>query len=261
MTPSQSLWFYILDRRKLGPIPFAELAGLAAAGRLGPADMVLREGDRHWLPLGSVIPPARSNQPIAIALPARPSHIGPEAGSTAAPPLPTASPAALRRNLRQMVVASIVVMAGIGLALTFALPRRSGERDDIKSKQVPGGAASNPALPAMPVAADLREAASDSDSAVVVAEGAGGTADEALCDAYRNSVRLVVGAYVDEETRVKNDEVIDDEVLTYSNGIVKKYEELSTKKQAGLLRVRIRPWSSGGSSSSASPPQRSHDAT
>ena len=59
----------------------------------------------------------------------------------------------------------------------------------------------------------------------VVAEGVGATPDEALKDAFRHAVRQAVGAVVDAETLVKNDEVIDDQILTYSNGFVKKYDE------------------------------------
>ena len=57
----------------------------------------------------------------------------------------------------------------------------------------------------------------------VVAEGVGTTADEAIKDAFRNAVRQVVGAVVDAETLVKNDELIDDKVLTYSDGFIKGY--------------------------------------
>jgi hypothetical protein len=73
----------------------------------------------------------------------------------------------------------------------------------------------------------------------VVAEGVGATADEALKDAFRNAVRQVVGAVVDAETLLKNDEVISDKVLTYSDGFIKKYDEVSKKKDGGLFRVKI----------------------
>jgi hypothetical protein len=43
-------------------------------------------------------------------------------------------------------------------------------------------------------------------------QGSVSTADEALKDAFRNAVRQVVGAVVDADTLVKNDEVIDDKV-------------------------------------------------
>ena len=76
----------------------------------------------------------------------------------------------------------------------------------------------------------------------MIAEGVGTTADEALKDAYRNAVRQVVGAVVDAETLVKNDEVIDDKVLTYSDGFIKGYEEVagSKKVQKGLHKIKIK---------------------
>lgn len=74
----------------------------------------------------------------------------------------------------------------------------------------------------------------------VIAEGVGATGDEALKDAFRNAVRQVVGAVVDTETMVKNDELIADKVLTYSGGFVKKYDEISKKEDKGLVRMKIK---------------------
>ena len=76
----------------------------------------------------------------------------------------------------------------------------------------------------------------------VIAEGVGATADEAIKDAYRNAVRQVVGAVVDAETLIKDDEVIEDNVLTYSDGFIKGYEEVpeSKKVKGGLHRIKIK---------------------
>jgi|GEM_PF-2400284 len=76
----------------------------------------------------------------------------------------------------------------------------------------------------------------------VIAEGVGATTDEAVKDAYRNAVRQVVGAVVDAETLVKNDEIIDDKVLTYSDGFIKDYEEVDGSKnvKGGLHRIKIK---------------------
>ena len=76
----------------------------------------------------------------------------------------------------------------------------------------------------------------------VIAEGVGATADEAIKDAFRNAVRQVVGTVVDAETLVKNDEVIEDEVLTYSGGFIKGHEEVdgSKKVKGGLHRIKIK---------------------
>lgn len=75
----------------------------------------------------------------------------------------------------------------------------------------------------------------------VLAEGVGTTRQEALKDAFRNAVRQVVGAVLDAETLVKDDKIIDDKVLTNSDGIIGKgYEELEEKNEGGLVRVKIR---------------------
>ena len=76
----------------------------------------------------------------------------------------------------------------------------------------------------------------------VVGEGVGASADLALKDAFRNAVRQVVGAYVDAETLVKNDELVEDKILTYSNGFIKTFSEVegSKKVQGGIYRVKIK---------------------
>lgn len=74
----------------------------------------------------------------------------------------------------------------------------------------------------------------------VIAEGAGQTPDDALQDAFRNAIRQVVGALVDSETVVKNDKLISDKVLSYSDGIIKGgYKELSRKEEKGIWRIKI----------------------
>jgi hypothetical protein len=74
----------------------------------------------------------------------------------------------------------------------------------------------------------------------VIAEGLGASPEKALKSAFRDAVRQVVGAVVDAETRVKNDEVIDDQVLTYSDGFITSYKKLTEKKEEGLYRIKIR---------------------
>src|SRR5262249_53149706 len=78
------------------------------------------------------------------------------------------------------------------------------------------------------------------DSLVEEAEGSGTTGDEAIRDALRNAVRKAVGVIVDGEVMVKNEDVISDKVLTYSDGFVTSYKELGRTQQDGLVRVQIR---------------------
>jgi hypothetical protein len=74
----------------------------------------------------------------------------------------------------------------------------------------------------------------------VIAEGIGADAENALKDAFRAAIRQVVGAMVDSETLVKDDQVISDKVLIYSDGIIKGgYKELSRQEENGIVRIRI----------------------
>jgi hypothetical protein len=73
----------------------------------------------------------------------------------------------------------------------------------------------------------------------VISEGVGKTAEDALRDAFRGAVRQVVGAVVDAETLVKNDQIISDQVLTYSDGFIQTYQELNSQEDGGLFRKRI----------------------
>jgi hypothetical protein len=72
-----------------------------------------------------------------------------------------------------------------------------------------------------------------------VAEGTGTTPEEATKDALRNAVRLAIGVVVDDEVIIQKEDVISDKVLTYSDGFVSSYEELSRKVEKGLVRVKI----------------------
>ena len=81
----------------------------------------------------------------------------------------------------------------------------------------------------------------DLKSKEVIAEGVGTTRSEAEKDAFRRAVREVVGAVVDSETLIKNDELIDDKVLIYSDGFIKKgWETISEKTKGGLVHLKIK---------------------
>lgn len=47
-------WFYGENGQRLGPVSEADLGSLIAAGRIGPATLIWREGMEQWLPLGQV---------------------------------------------------------------------------------------------------------------------------------------------------------------------------------------------------------------
>ncbi len=76
----------------------------------------------------------------------------------------------------------------------------------------------------------------------IVADGAGLNVDEAQKDAFRNAVRQAVGLVVDADTLVRNDQLVEDKVLTYSDGFVTKFEQVpgSLKQQGGVVRLKIK---------------------
>jgi hypothetical protein len=77
---------------------------------------------------------------------------------------------------------------------------------------------------------------------VVIAEGVGVDVESAREDAYRNAVRQAVGAYVDSETIVANDQLITDKVITLSPGFVERVEPISggEAREGSLIRIRVR---------------------
>ena len=58
------------------------------------------------------------------------------------------------------------------------------------------------------------------DTKEVLSKGFGTTVDLATQNALSQAVREAVGALVDEETLIKNDELIEEKILTFSNGIM-----------------------------------------
>jgi hypothetical protein len=50
----EKTWFYVEDRRKAGPVLFAQLRDLVARDKLQRTDMIWAEGTQHWVQAGSV---------------------------------------------------------------------------------------------------------------------------------------------------------------------------------------------------------------
>ena len=80
---------------------------------------------------------------------------------------------------------------------------------------------------------------SNPNNAVVIVEGAGENLAEAKKDALRCAVEEVVGSLVDAQSRVENDELIE-QILTASSAYVEKYSVLDRKIENGLATVKIR---------------------
>ena len=100
-----------------------------------------------------------------------------------------------------------------------------GRGDKVAEVNFPGGKKS--ASAALPAAKE------------VDAEGAGADPDKAEQNAFSQAIEQVVGVLVDSETKVKNDELIRDEVLTHSRGYVEKYTVLKRWQEDGLYHATI----------------------
>lgn len=75
---------------------------------------------------------------------------------------------------------------------------------------------------------------------VVVVTGVGVNAEMALQNAFSRAIEQAVGVLVDAETRIKNDEIISDELLTHSRGFVEEHDVLKRWEQDDLHHAQIR---------------------
>lgn len=80
----------------------------------------------------------------------------------------------------------------------------------------------------------------DEKTVEIEAEGIGIDKDKALLSAFKAAVRQVIGALVESDTEIKNRELIKDQVIAYSNGYIKSYQEISSEQEEGAWRVRIK---------------------
>lgn len=83
-------------------------------------------------------------------------------------------------------------------------------------------------------------AAEPEKMAKVIATGVGIDLDKAKQNAIRNAVEQVIGTYVSSDTLVQNNQVIKDQILSYSGGYVKETKVLSEEKtDDGLFTTKI----------------------
>jgi hypothetical protein len=73
----------------------------------------------------------------------------------------------------------------------------------------------------------------------VITSGYGKNPDEALTQALRNAVEEAVGTYMTSTTRIENDELIEDKVLSLSRGFIKDFKKLSEMKVEDETKVTI----------------------
>lgn len=91
----ESVWYYARDGAQAGPVSFEDLKATAAAGKLGPDDLVWKEGTADWVAARTVaglIGPAAAGPPPQ---PARTPPAPPPAAGSGATPVPAAQPAPL----------------------------------------------------------------------------------------------------------------------------------------------------------------------
>jgi hypothetical protein len=73
----------------------------------------------------------------------------------------------------------------------------------------------------------------------VTATGAGLDVDAALKNAFKVAVEEAVGTLVDTETIVREDDTIEEKILSASNGFIKSYDLIRQWNEDGLIRCRI----------------------
>lgn len=74
----------------------------------------------------------------------------------------------------------------------------------------------------------------------VEATGAGATADEALRDALRDASHRAVGTFISAEQIVKNEKLITDQIVAYSDAFVQGYDKTGERHENGLFHVTIK---------------------
>ena len=73
----------------------------------------------------------------------------------------------------------------------------------------------------------------------VITSGYGKNPDEALTQALRNAVEEAVGTYMTSTTRIENDELIEDKVLSLSRGFIKDFKKLAEMKVEDEIKVTV----------------------
>lgn len=87
---------------------------------------------------------------------------------------------------------------------------------------------------------EVSNVANDRKIVTVIGKGVGVDKENALKDAYRDAIERAVGMYVDAEQMMKNGELVQDRILTFSNAYIERFDVKEEKKESnGLFKVRI----------------------
>jgi hypothetical protein len=96
------------------------------------------------------------------------------------------------------------------------------------------------ATPSKPTASSQAGRPSDNDDLVVVTVvGEGATAQEAFDDGLRQAVRQAAGAFVRTDTKVENEQIVQDRVLSHSRGFVESVKAEEAQCSDGVCRMRM----------------------
>jgi len=75
----------------------------------------------------------------------------------------------------------------------------------------------------------------------VIVEGTGVSLDSAKKNAFRDAVRIVVGSFIENDILIKNDKIIEENLLEYSGGFVETFQIISeSKDKDGLFKVKLK---------------------
>ena len=78
------------------------------------------------------------------------------------------------------------------------------------------------------------------DEVSLVVSGDGPTKDEATKNALRSAIELAFGTFVSSNTKILNDELVRDEIVTVSSGNIKSYEYMSENNANGNYNVVVK---------------------
>lgn len=77
------------------------------------------------------------------------------------------------------------------------------------------------------------------DEVSLIVSGDGSTKEEATKAALRSAIELAFGTFVSANTKILNDELVKDEIITVSSGNVKNYKYLSEREEDGKYYVSL----------------------
>ena len=97
--------------------------------------------------------------------------------------------------------------------------KKKDKRDDAQQGQVPTSLAK--------------------DEVSLIVSGDGSTKEEATKAALRSAIELAFGTFVSANTKILNDELVKDEIITVSSGNVKNYKYLSEREEDGKYYVSL----------------------